>query len=235
MFATIRRYQGLNPGQTAETVNRVKEGLLPILTEQPGFASYHAIDAGNEVAISVSIYESRAAADAANQAAAAWVQGNLADLVGPGEVTVGEVLASATGTNDQRNLDLIRQGYEAFGRGDIPGLLALLDDQVVWTTPGPSDLPTAGTRRGHAAVVEFFQTLTSLFDITRFEPKEFIAQGDRVVVIGDDTARVKATGKSIESRWTHTYTLVNGKTVAFEEYSDVTAIVAELRSAQATL
>jgi ketosteroid isomerase-like protein len=234
MFATIRRYQGLKPGQTAETVGRVKEGLLPILTEQPGFGSYHAIDAGSDVAISVSIYESRAAADAANQAAASWVKSNLADLVGPGEVSVGEVLASASG--DQRNLDIVRRGYEAFGRNDIQGLIALLDDQVVWTTPGDaSQLPTGGTRRGHAGVAEFFQTLTSIFDILRFEPKEFIAQGDRVVVIGDDTTRVKATGKSIDYRWTHTFTVRNGKVVAFEEYGDASALVAEFRSARATL
>src|SRR5438552_3245293 len=57
MFVTIRRYQG-KPGQTEETVSRVKTGLLPILTRQQGFASYTAVDAGNDVAVSVSTYES---------------------------------------------------------------------------------------------------------------------------------------------------------------------------------
>ena len=46
MFATIRRYQG-QPGQTEKTIQRVKDGLIPILSKQPGFVSYHAIDAGN--------------------------------------------------------------------------------------------------------------------------------------------------------------------------------------------
>jgi len=45
-----------------------------------------------------------------------------------------------------------------------------------------------------------------------------MAQGDRVVVIGDDTTRVKAPGKSIDYRWTHAFTVRNGKVVAFEEY-----------------
>ena len=44
MHATIRRYQGFQPGQTGETVRRVTEGLLPILTKQRGFASYTAVD-----------------------------------------------------------------------------------------------------------------------------------------------------------------------------------------------
>jgi hypothetical protein len=53
MFVTTRRYQG-KPGQTDDTVRRVKAGLLPILTQQTGFGSYAAIDAGNGVAVSVS-------------------------------------------------------------------------------------------------------------------------------------------------------------------------------------
>ena len=45
---------------------------------------------------------------------------------------------------DQQNLDIVRGGYEAFGRGDIEGLISRLADDVTWDTPGPSDLPTAG-------------------------------------------------------------------------------------------
>ena len=232
MYASIRRYQG-QPGQTAETISRVKQGLLPLLTAQPGFTSYAALEAGNDVAVSFSLYESRATADAANQAAASWVKSNLADLVGPGEVMVGEVLASANA--EQRSVDVIQKAYDAFGRGDIPGLLALLDDQIVWTTPGPPEVPFAGTRRGPSAVAQFFQTLASVLDIVRFEPRQFIAQGNQVVVLGDDTSRVKTTGSSIESRWTHVFTVRNDKIVAFEEYGDTSALVAELARAHAKL
>jgi ketosteroid isomerase-like protein len=135
--------------------------------------------------------------------------------------------------SEQQNLDLVRKGYEAFGRGDIPGLLALLDEQISWVTPGPADLPTAGTRRGHQAVQEFFQTLQNMGDILRFEPKEFLAQGDRVVVLGDDDTRVKATGNTVTFRWVHVFTVRNGKVAAFEEVGDVSAMVAEVRGAQA--
>jgi ketosteroid isomerase-like protein/heme-degrading monooxygenase HmoA len=210
MFATIRRYQG-KPGQTAETVSRVKAGLIPTLSKQPGFRSYHAVEAADDVAVSVSLYESRAAAEAANQAVASWVKDNLADNVGPAEVTVGEVVASSTAAPEDQNVELVKNGYDAFGRDDLPGLLSLLD----------------------AAVGEFFQTLASIGDILRFEPKEFIAQGDRVVVIGDDTTLVKATGKSVEFRWVHVFQIRNGKVWAFEEMGDVSALVAEIRSGQA--
>jgi ketosteroid isomerase-like protein len=135
--------------------------------------------------------------------------------------------------SEQQNVDVVRKGYEAFGRGDIDGLLAQLDPNVEWRTPGPEDLPTAGQRRGHAAVQEFFQTLAGLLEIQRFEPKQFIAQDEMVVVTGDDTARVKATGTTLESRFVHVFTVRNGKVVGFEEYFDVSALVADLRGAQA--
>ncbi len=95
MFVTIRRYQG-QPGQTDEVVRRVQQGLVPIVSKQHGFVSYHAVDVGNDVAVSISMYESRADADAANAAAASWVKANLSDLIGPAEVTVGEVRVAAT-------------------------------------------------------------------------------------------------------------------------------------------
>lgn len=135
--------------------------------------------------------------------------------------------------SEQQNLDIVRQGYAAFGRGDIQGLLSLLDPQVTWTTPGPADMPTAGTRRGHQAVGEFFAALSSTVEITRFEPKDFLAQGDKVVVLGEDTGVITGTGKSIDFRWAHVFTLRNGKIVSFEEIGDTSAHVDALRSIQA--
>jgi len=95
MFATIRRYN-VKPGQMSEVVRRVKEGLVPIVSRQQGFVSYEAIDAANNVALSVSFYQSRAAADAANREAAGWVQANLAHLIAPIDIIVGEVVADAS-------------------------------------------------------------------------------------------------------------------------------------------
>ena len=135
--------------------------------------------------------------------------------------------------SEHENVDVVRKGYEAFGRGDIKGLLAQLDPDVEWRTPGPADLPTAGQRRGHDGVEEFFQTLSGLLDVERFETKQFIAQGDMVMVIGDDTSRVKATGAALEFRFVHAFTVRNGKVVTFDEYADVSALVAELRGGQA--
>ena len=135
--------------------------------------------------------------------------------------------------NEQQNVDLVRLGYDAFGRGDINGLLELLAEDIEWTSPGPPELPTAGTRRGRQQVAEFFQAVDQVFEIQRFEPKSFVAQGDVVVVLGSDTASVKATGKVLTEEWAHAFTIRDGKIAAMREYLDTAAVVAELQAAQA--
>ena len=75
--------------------------------------------------------------------------------------------------------------------------LGLFDEQIEWISPGPEESRTSGRRAGCQQVAEFFTTVNEVFEIQRFEPREFIAQGDRVVVIGDETSRVKATGKVV--------------------------------------
>jgi ketosteroid isomerase-like protein len=135
--------------------------------------------------------------------------------------------------DEQKNVEIVRQGYEAFGRGDIDGLLNLFDDNIEWVSPGPSDLPTAGTRRGRQQVADFFRAVNEVFEIQRFEPKTFVAQGDRVVVLGEDTARVKATGKILNESWAHAFVVRNGKVVSLHEYIDTAATVAEIRAAAA--
>ena len=137
--------------------------------------------------------------------------------------------------SEQQNVGLVQQVYAAFGRGDLDGLLAMLDPQVSWRTPGPPDLPSAGLRHGVDAVREFFGILLNTFDITNFAPTDFLAQGDKVVVLGTSLERVKATGRAVEFRWVHIFTIRNGRIAAFEEPADVSALVDEFRKAGARI
>ena len=96
MHATIRQYR-LTAGSMDETIRRVQSEFVPLISGIPGFVSYHVLDAGNDVVISVSVYERLAGAEEGNQRAAAWVKTRLAPYVdGPTRVTVGEVRIAAT-------------------------------------------------------------------------------------------------------------------------------------------
>ena len=137
--------------------------------------------------------------------------------------------------SEQQNLEVIRRMYDAFGRGDLDGILEPLDPQVSWRTPGAPELPTAGVRHGISAVRDFFGLLLNAFDITEFRPADFLAAGDKVVVLGTSREGPKGSGRLVDFRWVHVFAFRNGQVVAFEERADVSELVAEFRRAHARL
>jgi ketosteroid isomerase-like protein len=113
--------------------------------------------------------------------------------------------------SDKTNADVIRQAYAAFSQGDMPEFTSLLTDDVEWTMQGPSLVPYTGTRHGHEGVAEFFSLVEEALEMEQFEPREFVAQGDTVVVLGYERSLVKLTGRTFEQEWVHVYTLREGK------------------------
>jgi len=124
-----------------------------------------------------------------------------------------------------KNTQIVKDAYAAFGRGDIPTVIAALDDQVVWTgvIGAAPNVPMAGERRGKAAVTEFFGSVATHVHFSRFEPQEFVAQGDKVIALGHYTATTSA-GKSFDSDFVMVFTLKSGKVTRFQEYLDATAL-----------
>jgi heme-degrading monooxygenase HmoA len=94
MFAVIRTYHG-KPGTIAGVAHRFEKELLPQLSAQPGFVSYNVIEGPNDVGVVVSLFQDRAAADAANKVAVDWAKQNVAAQVGMPEVLIGEVIVSS--------------------------------------------------------------------------------------------------------------------------------------------
>ncbi len=113
--------------------------------------------------------------------------------------------------NERTKVGVVQQAYEAFGRGDIPAVLDLLTDDVEWTLQGPSVIPFAGTFRGREGIVEFYSLVGETLEFEQFEPREFVAQGDVVVVVGYERSVVKQTGRRFEQEWAHVYTLRDDK------------------------
>src|SRR5687767_14232341 len=105
-------------------------------------------------------------------------------------------------------LKVVQDAYGSFQRGDIPSLLASLSEDVQWFLPGdPSIVPVAGLRQGVSGVADFFSTLATTQDAEMFEPREFVAQGDTVVSLGEYRWRVKKTGKVFGSKFAHVFTV----------------------------
>ena len=129
---------------------------------------------------------------------------------------------------EAENTKLVKDAYAAFQRGDIQAVLATLSDDVEWRAVIGTEgvVPTSGLRRGHAGVGEFFQQLSTTTTFEAFEPREFIAQGDQVAVIGRYKGKALATGKLYDSEWVMVFTVRNGKVVRFREFADSRQLVA---------
>jgi uncharacterized protein len=127
--------------------------------------------------------------------------------------------------SEQENTNIVKQTYECFLRGDIESLLKLYADDVQWEVYGPPSIPTTGARNGLPEVAQFFAQVNDSLEVQSFEPREFIAQGDQVAVLGHYTWTAKPTGRSFSANWAHVVSLRNGKITRFREYTDTAAAV----------
>jgi len=122
----------------------------------------------------------------------------------------------------QENVQIAKDTFAAIGRGDMQGLLALFAEGIEWIIPG--EWPLAGTHRGHAGVADLFQKAFERMELSFSEPREFVAQGDRVLVVGFSSGRVKATNRTFEDHWVFDFTVRNGKVTNIREYIDTLAV-----------
>src|ERR1700677_722571 len=130
----------------------------------------------------------------------------------------GEVFMST-----QKNVQIVKDFFAAMGSGDKQGLLALVAEDIEWIIPG-KDWPLAGTHRGHAGLAEVLQKASEEVETTYPEPPEFVAQGDRVLVVGVATGKIKATNKPFKDDWVFDITVRDGKVKNIREYIDTQAL-----------
>jgi len=123
----------------------------------------------------------------------------------------------------QENVQIVKDFFAAMGRGDKQGLLALSAENIEWIIQG-KDWPLAGTHRGHAGLNKLLQKANETLETSFPEPPEFVAQGDRVLVVGFATGKVKATNRPFEDHWVFDITVRNGKLTNIREYVDTQAL-----------
>jgi ketosteroid isomerase-like protein len=130
----------------------------------------------------------------------------------------GEVFMST-----RENVQIVKDFFAAIGRGDKQGVLALVAEDIEWIIPG-EDWPLAGTHRGHAGLAEVLRKASVEVETTYPEPPEFVAQGDRVLVVGVATGKIKATNRAFRDDWVFAITVQNGKVTKIREYVDTQAL-----------
>jgi ketosteroid isomerase-like protein len=122
----------------------------------------------------------------------------------------------------ENNIQTVKDFFAAMGRGDRTALLALVAEDFEWVIPGKG-WPLAGTRLGHAGLAELLETASKSVETTT-ELREFVAQGDRVLVIGFARGKIKATNKTFEDDWIFAITVQDGRLISIREYIDTQAL-----------
>jgi ketosteroid isomerase-like protein len=124
--------------------------------------------------------------------------------------------------NTEQNVQTVKDFFAAIGSGDRESLLALVAEDIEWIIPG-EDWPLAGTHRGHAGVQDLLRKASEEIE-TSTKPREYVAQGDRVLVVGVATGKISATNKPFKDDWVFDITVRNGKVMNIREYIDTQAL-----------
>src|SRR6266487_4125902 len=130
----------------------------------------------------------------------------------------------------EENTRLVQTAYQAFGRGDMAAFAEVMADDIEWVDPGdPDDDPNAGTFKGKEAVLGWFGGLASTLDFTTVEPREFIAQNDKVVCTVYAEATVRYTCRAFVNHESHVLTFRDGKIARIQISLDTAATAAAHR------
>ncbi len=125
------------------------------------------------------------------------------------------------------NVETVQRMYEAFGRGDVPAILAGLAEDVRWedhptgNAAQDHDVPYMRPRSGREAVAGFFQEIGEDFEMQSFNPHSFLEGDGLVAAVIEYELTVKTTGKRVRDEEVHLYEFDSeGKVTAFRHFLD---------------
>ena len=124
----------------------------------------------------------------------------------------------------QENKALVIPGYRHFKEGNIQGVLDTYADDIEWVGNKLEGVSFSGTYRGKEGAAEYFKKIHEVTERLQFEPTEFVSEGNKVVVIGHSTRKVRTTGITYSTPWVHVITVQDGKIARFEIYDNSAAI-----------
>ena len=123
----------------------------------------------------------------------------------------------------EKNVQIVKDFFAAIGHGDREALLALVSEDIEWIIPG-EHWPLAGVHCGHAGLADVIKTASETIEISLSEPREFVSQGNRVLVVGFAREKIKATNRSFEDNWVFAITVGDGRLTTIREYIDTQAL-----------
>ena len=120
------------------------------------------------------------------------------------------------------NVSLVKNLYDAFGRGDIPSVLGAMSPDIHWSQAESNPyMPSGQAWVGPDAVLNtLFMRLGAEWDGFSVHPKSFHNAGGSVIVEARYSGRYKATGKNMDTQVCHVFDIKDGKVTRFQQYVD---------------
>ena len=120
------------------------------------------------------------------------------------------------------NVKLMKDLYDAFGRGDVPAVLGAMSPTIQWHQAegnpyNPSGQPWVGP---DAVMNNLFMRLGAEWDGFTVHTRTFHGAGDSVIVEGRYTGTFKPTGKSMDTQVCHVWDVKDGKVTRFQQFVD---------------
>lgn len=113
----------------------------------------------------------------------------------------------------------VRRMFAAFAAGNLDALLETVHPLSRWTYYGANPRISKAEFTGHAEVRSFFERILTRLDMTAFHAEEFVTQGRIVVVFGNESGTVKATGQPFHNEWVQKYVVADGLIVQMTEWN----------------
>ena len=125
------------------------------------------------------------------------------------------------------NVSLLKNLYNAFGRGEIPIVLGAMSPDIRWSeAEGNPYMPSGEALVGPDAILNnLFMKLGAEWDGFSIHPKSFHDAGESVIVEVRYSGVYKATGKSIDAQACHVWDVKSGKLTRFQQYVDTAKLL----------
>jgi len=127
------------------------------------------------------------------------------------------------------NVEIVKRGFDAFNENGVDGILPFVHTDFEATTP-PELASEPDTYRGHEGVHRWFDSFYEVMDEIRWEPREFIEAGDRIVVDFTLKARGKSTGLEFGQHAFMVWELRDGKAIGLELFPTLEEALAAARA-----
>jgi ketosteroid isomerase-like protein len=133
--------------------------------------------------------------------------------------------------SEEKNAAIVKEFYARVLAGEVEQVIQQqLTADFVWENPLPEPVPYGGTFEGRDGAARYLERIFETLDLTDFSIDEIVASGDRVVVLGREAARVKASDRHYSQGWVHVLRLRDGMIAHLREYNDTAAMLAAFAS-----